>query len=85
MVFQSIRQQLTIEFADGVKVGYKLICIKKIPHHFELKILLWMGNADAIVLSEALEEMHTLMDQPIPGLTFFVIKRGVTEGPPLPM
>src|SRR5580704_3915428 len=76
---------LAIELANGINIGNKLICVRKLPHLFGLKVLLRLGNVNAIVLGKALEEMHTLMHQPIPGLSLFELERSITESAPLAM
>jgi hypothetical protein len=48
-----------------------------------LKILLRLGNVNSIVLGKALEEMHPLMDQPIPGFSLLVVKRSIPISTPL--
>jgi hypothetical protein len=41
-----------------------------------------MWNVDAIFTDEFLEQMNTLVNQPVPGVSLAIFKRGVTEGPP---
>ena len=83
MVFQSIRQRHAVEFADGIDVGNEFVSVRKFPDNFELKFSLRMGNANAIVLREPFEEMHTLMHHTIPGFALFVFKRRISKGAPL--
>jgi len=75
---------VAIEFTDSVNVGNELVGVGELPHHLDLEILLWLGNVNSIVLGKAFEEMHPLMDQPIPGLSLFVRKRSIAESTPLP-
>ena len=46
-----------IEFTYRVDVGDKLIRVREIPDHFELKVLLWLENANSVVPGKALEEV----------------------------
>ena len=66
-------------------VGNKLIYVRERADYFDLKILVWLGDSNAIVLGKAFEEMNTLMDQTIPGLPLFIFKRSIAERAPLPM
>ena len=60
---------MAIKFTDGINVSNKLTCIGEFPYHFDLKILLRLGNVNPIVLGKAFKKMYPLMYQPIPGLT----------------
>ena len=74
-----------VEFADGIDVGNKLIYVRELADYFDLKILVWLGDSNAIVLGKAFEEMNTLMDQTIPGFPLSKLKPSVAERTPLPM
>ena len=76
---------MAIEVTNGINVGHELIGIREFPYHLDLKVLLRLGNLDSVVLGEILEEMHTLMEQPVPGLSLFEFKRSIAEGAPFSM
>src|SRR5215469_14052205 len=73
---------LTVEFANRIKVGNKFMPPWEIADHFDLKVMLRCSNADAIPLDKSLEQVDTLADQAVPGLTFLVLQGGITEAVP---
>ena len=74
---------LAVEFANRIKVRNKLMPARKAADHFDLKVALRCSNVNAIPLGESLEQVDTLVDQPIPGFPFFVFQRGIAEEAPL--
>src|SRR5215469_13491535 len=54
----------------------------EIADHFDLKVMLRCSNADAIPLDKSLEQVNTLVEQTVPGLTSLVRQRGITEAAP---
>jgi hypothetical protein len=76
---------LAIEVTNRINVGHELIGIREFSYHLDLKVLMRLENLDPVVLGEKPEEMHTLVEQPVPGFSFFEFKRSIAEGAPFSM
>jgi len=57
---------LTVKFPNRINIGDKLAAIGQRAQNLQLKILLGVRDANAIVLSEHLEEMDALMHELVP-------------------
>src|SRR6516164_2757614 len=67
-----------VELTDGVEISQKLIAMEQVAFNLDLQVLLWIGNADAIVAGEKLEEMHALVIETIPVLAILESQSGIT-------
>src|SRR5215469_11173038 len=74
---------LSVEFTDSVQVGNKLVASHESTDHLDLQVVLRRPNVNAVLLDESLEQVDTSVDQTIPGFTFFVLQRGISEDAPL--
>ena len=71
-----------IECADRVNEANELIGIRKIPQDLDLQILLRLQNMDSIVLREALEQAHSLVQHAVPGFASLVFQWSIVKGTP---
>jgi hypothetical protein len=73
-----------IKLTDGVNVCDKLFCVRELPYHLDLKILLRVGNLNSVVLGK--RSSRCTMDRPAdPGFPFFVFEGSIAERAPLPI
>src|SRR4029077_5384327 len=71
-----------VEFAEGIDISDEFIVTGKAAHHPHLQVLFRSVNLDPIVLCEALEQMDSLVNEAIPGFSFFVFEGNVAEHAP---
>src|ERR1700682_5607529 len=78
-VDQAVR---TVDVTYRVEIRNKLAATRETPKHFDLYILFWITNANTIILDECLEQMDSLMDETVPGLSLFVFERSLAVSLP---
>src|SRR6266436_2686715 len=68
---------LVIYLPEGIKIGHEFAPSWQCPKHLDLEILFWAANPNAIVPSKCFEQMHSLVKEAIPRLSFAVFKRSI--------
>src|SRR5450432_3421397 len=72
-----------VNLSDGIHVCHKLGASGERPQEFSLKIFRRMVDANTVVLGKPLEQMNTLVNHTVPGVSLFVLKRGIAIRSPL--
>src|SRR5579863_2044992 len=73
---------LAIKLTNRINIGDELIASCEGSSDFELQVLLGATDNHPLLAHELLEQMNSLMQEPIPGLPLPVLKRSVAEGFP---
>src|SRR5207244_5051420 len=73
-----------VQLSDRVDVGYEVILFGNGSHELDLQVAARLANADAVVLAEPLEELDSLLQHAVPGVTVRVLQALVLAGSPFP-
>src|SRR5713226_2380916 len=65
---------LAIDLPKGIKIGNEFAPSRQCPKHFDLQIFLWTANPNAIIPRKCFEQMASLAEEAVPGLSFAVFK-----------
>src|SRR2546427_2621920 len=72
-----------VQLSDRVDVGYEVILFGDWSHELDLQVAARLANADAVVLAEPLEELDSLLQHAVPGITLRVLQASVLASRPL--
>src|SRR5712692_99247 len=68
---------LAIDLPAGIQIGNEFASSRQCPHDLDLKILLRTANSYAIIPRKGFEQMDSLVEEAVPGLSFAVFKRSL--------
>src|SRR5439155_15467393 len=72
-----------VQRSDRVDVGYEVILFRNCPGELDLQVAARLANADAVVLAEPLEELDSLLQHAVPGISVRVLQALVLAWSPL--
>src|SRR5437016_5360289 len=72
-----------VQRSDRVDVGYEVILVGNRPPELDLQVAARLANADAVVLAEPLEELDSLLQHAVPGISVRVLQALVLAWSPL--
>src|SRR5579863_665218 len=72
-----------IQQANGIDVGHEIIAIGQCSEDLLLRVLLWLGDLDSIILCELLQEMNPLSQHSFPVISLGIFQLGLAIGTPL--
>src|SRR3989442_11807134 len=73
---------LSVQLPEGIDIGDEFIASGESTNHLDLQVLLRAADADTILLRESLEQMDSLVDHTVPGVSFGVFEGGLAEAGP---
>src|SRR5438552_12925967 len=71
-----------VQLSDRVDVGYEVILFGNWSHELDLQVAARLANADAVVLAEPLEELDSLLQHAVPGISVRVLQALVLASRP---
>src|SRR5712692_3716085 len=69
---------LAINLPEGIQIGNEFASSRQGLHNLDLKILLRTANPNAIIPRKGFEQMDSLAEEAVPGLSFAVFKRSIS-------
>src|SRR5580698_11664951 len=63
-----------VERSDGIDVGDEVILLRQWPLELDLQVAAGLANADAVVLTEPVQELEALLQHPVPAIALWVVK-----------
>src|ERR1700680_1031985 len=71
-----------VEGADGNDICDELVAIRERSNELHLQVLARRADANAILLSQLLKEVDSLVCHPVPGVTLAIFEWSIAIGPP---
>src|SRR5213592_695030 len=62
-----------VQHSDRVDVGYEVILFRNCPGEPDLQVAAWLANADAVVLTEPVQELDPLLQHAVPSVAVRVL------------
>ena len=72
----------TVQVSDRVNVGNEVITLRQRPCELDLQVLPGLADPDAVVLSEALEQLDALLQHAVPRRAIRILELAVLVGGP---
>src|SRR6266550_739322 len=63
-----------VEFADCVNVGHELVVPADRKNKFDLQVVPWLADADAVFLTETLKQLNALLQHSIPTVILRILQ-----------
>src|SRR5713226_9037367 len=73
---------LPVELPQGIDIGNEFIASGESTNHLDLQVLLRAADVDTILLRESLEQMDSLVDHTVPGVSFAVCEGSLADTGP---
>ena len=74
-----------IQFSEGIHIGYEVIASWERTRKLDLQVAPGLANADATVLTEAVEQLQALLQHAVPAVPLGVVQRLILINGPFSM